>query len=346
MLRFVGTSPGSPRSPGKETPEEWMERMDQTDRFCCPQTCVPIFIIFLSYRRGSLHDRGQRLAGAKVNGHDDGVKDQEEYNETPWDVPDPTKWRGCSYKLSYLTIVSISFAGFVDYSVIMPSSQTYCQILGEGDTFYGLALATYPFARVFMLPVAGYLADEHSMRVTLLCTVGMQVVGTILYGCAQAAGIPMVVLLGRLLAGMGSTNNALSQKFVIDTTTTEERSQSIAILQAINLVGIALGPAAYFLLDHLDFQIVGSIRFTEYTGAGFFMSAIHIVNATLTLCCFNNPPVDPQGESMLSITWALHCVVKSCLISAVLPQLASSSMGTCALTSKQLGVTSCTQGVL
>jgi len=33
------------------------------------------------------------------------------------------EWRDWQYWGSYLTLISISFAGFVDYSVIMPSAQ-------------------------------------------------------------------------------------------------------------------------------------------------------------------------------------------------------------------------------
>jgi len=213
---------------------------------------------------------------------------------------DPTTWRDCSYWGSYLTMLSISFAGFVDYSVIMPSAQKYCELLNEGDTFYGIALAMYPFARLFILPAAGHLADQRSMRIALLGSVAMQLIGCALYGSAQAIGQSYIILLGRLVAGAGSTNNAMVQKFVIVTTSTEGRSKAIAILQAVNLVGIALGPATNFILANMDFHIVGKLEFTQYTGAGFFLMVYHFINMCLALVFFKEPPPGRGSASAAS----------------------------------------------
>ena len=63
--------------------------------------------------------------------------------------------RGNGYWASYLTVMSISFAGFIDYSVIMPSAKGYCDRLHTSNTFYGLSLAFYPLARILLLPFAG-----------------------------------------------------------------------------------------------------------------------------------------------------------------------------------------------
>merc|ERR1711934_410578 len=80
------------------------------------------------------------------------------------------------------------------------------------------------------------------------------------------------------------------QKFVIQTTSTTARSRGIAILQAVNLLGIALGPATNFLLAHTDFKLFAGIEFTKYTGAGFLMTIYHLVNACLALALYVDPP--------------------------------------------------------
>ena len=105
----------------------------------------------------------------------------------------------------------------MDYSVVMPSAQAYCESMGNGNSFYGMVLSAYPLARILVLPIAGMLADRWSMRLGLLLTVALQIAGCALYGSAQASGHSLLLLLGRLLAGCGSTNNAMAQKFVIST---------------------------------------------------------------------------------------------------------------------------------
>jgi len=64
----------------------------------------------------------------------------------------------------------------------------------------------------------------------------MQMIGSATYGSAQAASFPWLIMLGRLIAGCGSTNNAMAQKFVIQTSSIQERSKAIAILQVGKLV--------------------------------------------------------------------------------------------------------------
>ena len=76
----------------------------------------------------------------------------------------------------------------------MPSAQSYCELMGKGNTFYGVALATYPLARIFVLPLAGLAADRGSMLSGLLVTLSMQIVGCTIYGCAQGAGQPLFII--------------------------------------------------------------------------------------------------------------------------------------------------------
>ena len=43
--------------------------------------------------------------------------------------PERLPSRTASYWACYFVVMSISFAGFIDYSVVMPSAQSYCQVL-------------------------------------------------------------------------------------------------------------------------------------------------------------------------------------------------------------------------
>jgi len=168
--------------------------------------------------------------------------------------------------------------------------------MGKGNTFYGVALATYPLARIFVLPLAGLAADRGSMRSGLLVTLSMQIVGCTIYGCAQGAGQPLFIIFGRLFAGCGSTNNAMVQKFVVETSSMESRSKQMARLQAINLVGIALGPATNFIIANTDFQLAGPVMFNTDTGAGFMMVVFHVFNTLLMLALFHDPPAPLAAE--------------------------------------------------
>lgn len=61
--------------------------------------------------------------------------------------------RGEGYRASYITVMSVAFAGFVDYAVIVPSAKAYCDHLHTSSLFYVVVLALHPLARILTLPL-------------------------------------------------------------------------------------------------------------------------------------------------------------------------------------------------
>ena len=208
--------------------------------------------------------------------------------------------RGAKYWVSYCVVTSVSFFGFIDYSVIMPSAEGYCKSLGQSSTFYGISLSVFPLARILFLPVAGFASDRYPMRMMLAFSVGLQLMGGITYAMAAPADWPGLLLFGRLIAGIGSTNIAIFQKFIVSTSTLAGRSKAIAVMQAINFLGIALGPAVNYGLPTVDLDAVppednsihlfGKLYFNEYTGAGLLLACGHTVNLCLVVLLFADPP--------------------------------------------------------
>jgi len=202
--------------------------------------------------------------------------------------PEGPPSRTASYWACYFVVMSISFAGFIDYSVVMPSAQSYCEHMGQSNTFYGMSLSAYPLARIVFLPFAGLASDRMSMRLILAFTLCLQLIGGITYAIADAADTPALIIVGRLIAGIGSTNIAICQKFVISTSDLASRSKAIATMQAVGFVGIALGPALNFGMQDANVQIVDTVRFNQYTGAGFMLAGFHIFNLVLVSILFSS----------------------------------------------------------
>jgi len=73
------------------------------------------------------------------------------------------------------------------------------------------------------------------MKRMLACTILMQICGGIIYGSAEALSAPSLIIVGRFVAEIGSTNIAICQKFVISTSSLKNRSAAIAALQVSSL---------------------------------------------------------------------------------------------------------------
>jgi hypothetical protein len=97
-------------------------------------------------------------------------------------------------------------------------------------------------------------ADRMSMRLILAFTLCLQLIGGITYAIAEAADTPSLIIVGRLIAGIGSTNIAICQKFVISTSDLASRSKAIATMQVRTLCShpqpLELSPAGCWLRRH------------------------------------------------------------------------------------------------
>ena len=97
-------------------------------------------------------------------------------------------------------------------------------------------------------------ADRMSMRLILAFTLCLQLIGGITYAIADAADTPALIIVGRLIAGIGSTNIAICQKFVISTSDLASRSKAIATMQVPTLCSnprpLDLSPTGCWLRRH------------------------------------------------------------------------------------------------
>eukprot|EP00656_Telonema_subtile_P001154 TRINITY_DN10542_c0_g1_i1.p2 TRINITY_DN10542_c0_g1~~TRINITY_DN10542_c0_g1_i1.p2 ORF type:complete len:334 (+),score=68.06 TRINITY_DN10542_c0_g1_i1:213-1214(+) len=249
--------------------------------------------------------------GTRVHGSNDGeLCDLESIKPRPsserYELLEPVQpgLRGPGYWPSYITVMLISFVGFIDYAVIMPSAQDYCSELGQDKFFYGLSLSLFPLARIVLLPLAGLASDALPMRLLLFLSVFIQLLGGVTYGLAEGAHAASLLLIGRVIAGVGSTNIAMVQRFVVSTSTLENRSRAIAIMQATNFLGIALGPALNFVLANANFHLFGGVNFNKFTGAGFMLAGLHCFNLFLVVFLFKDSsftvaPISDTDSSMV-----------------------------------------------
>jgi hypothetical protein len=200
-----------------------------------------------------------------------------------------------------LIVMSLLFVvGSVEYGVILPTLWLYLQSLGETrHVFLGIILSMFNVSQMIFSPILGFLSDRINMKSLLVCTLLINVGGNIMYSFAVGS---WMVVLSRIVTGIGASQNAIIMSYLVRVTREDERTRIIATVTAFQNVGLLVGPGLNFALVYLDFS-VGNFAVTPLTAPGFFVAVMSTLTCLLVFWTFVNPPHDPmiEGDPMVTL---------------------------------------------
>lgn len=112
----------------------------------------------------------------------------------------------------------------------------------------GVSLAVFSLAQLLISPIMGRLSDAKGRKIVLLWSAIFTLIGYLVY--ANVHSFEMV-LLSRVLTGIGAANLGVAFAYVADITTPENRGKGLGMIGAAFGLGFVLGPPLGVLLLHL-----------------------------------------------------------------------------------------------
>jgi multidrug resistance protein len=139
-----------------------------------------------------------------------------------------------------LVLFVTAFVDMVGLTMIVPLLPFYATDLGANAAVVGLLVSAFSVAQLAVAPVWGRFSDRYGRRPAIL-------VGLLLTCCAYlifafAASVP-VLLLSRLVQGLGGGTIGVVQAYVADASPPEQRTKSLGWLSAVTSLGAVAGPA-------------------------------------------------------------------------------------------------------
>ncbi|MCR9248690.1 MAG: MFS transporter [bacterium] len=110
--------------------------------------------------------------------------------------------------------------------------------IGTGE-LVGIVMATFTLAQLTSAPLWGRFSDRHGRRPAMLIALGMAAISYVLFGFADS--LPLL-LLSRLVQGLGGGTVGVIQGYVADSTDPAQRARALGWLSASTNLGVALGP--------------------------------------------------------------------------------------------------------
>jgi multidrug resistance protein len=163
--------------------------------------------------------------------------------------------------LIFLTVF-IDLLGFGILIPILPSFSV--KELHIDEAAIGIAIALYSFVQFLFNPVLGKLSDKYGRKPVIVVCLFLNAMGYIVFSFTHSY---ILLLVSRVIAGIGGSSIGVAQAYIADITTRENRSKGMGLIGAAFGLGFVFGPLIGGLLSEFGYAVTG------YVAAGFSLIA-------------------------------------------------------------------------
>jgi multidrug resistance protein len=153
--------------------------------------------------------------------------------------------------LIFLTV----FVDLLGFGILIPILPTFAKKeLMVDETAIGIAIAIYSLTQFFFNPIFGNLSDKYGRKKIIVVTLLLNAFGYILFAFTQSY---LMLLVSRVVAGIGGSSIGVAQAYIADITTPENRSKGMGIIGAAFGMGFVFGPLIGGFLSKYGYFVTG-----------------------------------------------------------------------------------------
>lgn len=188
------------------------------------------------------------------------------------------------------------FVDMMGFLMVLPLLPFYAQRLGASGTVIGALLAAHPFAQLLTAPLWGRLSDGWGRRPVILLGLATSAFAYLLFGLAESLSM---LLLSRLVQGVGGGITGAIQAYVSDAVGPSNRARALGWLTAATSLGVVLGPLITLLARQLSPQ-----------APGFIAAGIALLNVAMAARFLPEPEREGGGGARKPLRHAFVEVVR------------------------------------
>ena len=175
--------------------------------------------------------------------------------------------------LIFLTV----FIDLLGFGILIPILPTFAtKELGVDETAIGIAIALYSFIQFLFNPIFGKLSDKHGRKPIIVICLLLNAAGYIIFAYTHTF---MVLLLSRIVGGIGGSSIGVAQAYIADITTKEDRSKGMGLIGAAFGLGFVFGPLMGGILSKFGYDVTGfasaGFSFLAFLSTVFFLPESH-----------------------------------------------------------------------
>ena len=152
-----------------------------------------------------------------------------------------------AFQVAKLIILFITaFVDMVGFVIVLPLLPYYATEFGANALLVGILISSFSVAQLAVAPLWGRASDRYGRRPMILAGL---VLSSIAYVIFAFAGSFWLLLVSRVVQGMGGGTIGVVQAYVADATPPDKRTRSLGWLSAVTSLGAVVGPAFGSILD-------------------------------------------------------------------------------------------------
>ncbi|MEG8947165.1 MFS transporter [Rosettibacter firmus] len=160
-----------------------------------------------------------------------------------------------------LTVIFVTiFIDLMGFGILIPLLPTFAsKELGISDFGIGIIVAAFSLMQFIFNPFLGNLSDSIGRKPIIAITLLLTSISYIIFSFANSFG---VLILSRMLAGIGGSNIGVAQAYIADITQPEERLKGMSIIGIAFGLGFVFGPLIGALISVYGYSVAGLISAT------------------------------------------------------------------------------------
>lgn len=136
-------------------------------------------------------------------------------------------------------LLLVVFIDLIGFGIVIPILPLVIAKSGGGALLVGIVIAVFSFFQFIFSPILGRLSDKYGRKPVLILSSYINAFSYFLIFLSQGIWI---LLLGRIIAGIGSSNISVAHAYIADTSESHERTKRMALIGAAFGLGFIVGP--------------------------------------------------------------------------------------------------------
>lgn len=179
------------------------------------------------------------------------------------------------------------------FGILIPILPTFAtKELHVDETAVGIAIAIYSLIQFLFNPVFGSLSDKYGRKPVIVFSLFLNAVGYVIFAYTTTY---LVLLIARIISGIGGSSIGVAQAYISDMTTKENRSKGMGIIGAAFGLGFVFGPLIGGYLAEFGYTVTG------LASAGFSFIAFILTALLLPESNFNKDKNNVIKRKLLDI---------------------------------------------
>lgn len=179
-------------------------------------------------------------------------------------------------KKSSTALILIFLTVFIDllgFGLLIPILPAFgLKVLNIDETSIGIVISAYSFIQFIFNPIFGRISDKRGRKLVIIFCLLLNAIGYLLFSITDSL---ILLLLSRIVAGIGGSSISVAQAYIADVTTAENRSKGMGIIGSAFGLGFVFGPLLGGILSEFGYAVVG------YVSAGFSFLAFVLTSFLL-----------------------------------------------------------------